>query len=175
MPLNANVHEKCLETNIPLYFICCRASWCLLAVSPLGSRRVKETQKVPKFLRFQESEDSQQCEGITLHLISVPPISGQWGRCRLKTVSTSQISPTKLQALPLGRSLLLQLWAHSWHVVAAVGVNSMLVAPPTSIKEREGYPGADTLLSCSAHTGEHWEIWLKACDIRRLRSDSSAW
>lgn len=147
------------------------ASW----QCPLLDPEEWKKQKVPKFLRFRESEDSQQCEGITLRLISVPPISGQWGRCRLKAVSTSQISPTKLQALPLGRSLLLQLWAHSRHVVAAVGVNSMLVAPPTPEKNREGYPGADTLLSCSAHTGEHWEIWLKACDIRRLRSDSSAW
>lgn len=37
----------------------------------------KITPESSQCLRFQESEDYQQCEGITLHLINVTPISGQ--------------------------------------------------------------------------------------------------
>lgn len=70
----------------------------------------KSPQKVPKFLKFHESEDYKWCEGITPHLVNVTPRSGQWDRCRLRTVSTSPISPMKLHALPLARALLLQLW-----------------------------------------------------------------
>lgn len=66
----------------------------------------KSLQRVLEFLRFQESEDYQQHEGVTQHLINMTPISGQRCRCRLKTVSTSQISSKKLYTLPLGRSLI---------------------------------------------------------------------
>lgn len=40
-------------------------------------------------------------QGVTPHLISMTPISGQWCRCRVKTVSTSRISSKRLHSLPL--------------------------------------------------------------------------
>lgn len=67
------------------------------------------TPESSQILRFQESEDYQQCDGITLYLISATPISGRRSRCGLNAVTTSQISPMELRAPPLGTSLLLQL------------------------------------------------------------------
>ena len=112
MSLNAFVHEKGPETNISLYFICSHTSWYLLtswqSVPSWIQKRTppKSPQRVPEFLRFQQSEDYQQRKGVTRHLINVTPISDQQCGYRLKTVSTSQISPKKLHTLPLGRSLL---------------------------------------------------------------------
>lgn len=110
MSLNAFVHEKGPKPRTFLFISSALThhgtswqsvpSWIQKRTSP------KSPQRVPRFLRFQESEDYQQCGGVTWHRINVAPISGQWRRCRLKTVSTSQISPKKLHTLPLGRSIL---------------------------------------------------------------------
>lgn len=107
MSLNAFVHEnsqKLAFLFISSAFTHHATSWENVPSQNQKHPPRKSPQRVPEFLRFQEPEDYQQCERVTRHLISVTPISDQWHRWGVKTISTSQINPEELHTLAWGRS-----------------------------------------------------------------------
>ena len=148
--------------------------WVDVWKCPWGSGTRPHLWRIPKCLRFQESEDYQQGK-VSLHTWSVwlqYPVSDagvEW-----KQSALPESAPKGCIVFPW-MGVLFQTWAI--HTEAAGGISCITADPPAIIKELRG---SARICYAAFLLGSHWGTVADsrktcACDIRRPRSDSSAW